>query len=42
MFPVIENKVPMTIFEDNSATIVIAEKGRSQALRHLNETHGIR
>ena len=37
----ISNQVPMTILEDNSATIVIAEKGRSPALRHLTKTHGI-
>ncbi len=41
MFPVIENLVPMSIFENNSATIVIAEKGRTQAVRHLFEMHGI-
>ena len=39
--PPINHKVPMTIFEDNTATIVIASKGRSPALRHLNKTHRI-
>ena len=40
-FPAINNQVPMSILEDNSATIVIAEKGRSPALRHLSKTHGV-
>ena len=34
-------KVPFVIFEDNQAVIKILQKGRPNALRHINRTHRV-
>ena len=34
-------KVPFVIFEDNQAALKILQKGRSNALRHINRTHSV-
>jgi hypothetical protein len=35
------NQIPLVVHEDNTAAIVIATKGKSNALRHLSKTHRI-